>query len=177
MDDPTLVQREHPSLERMIAQAIFTSRWLLAPFYIGLVVSLIVLLLKFIQKTAKLISDAVPASSSEIITAVLSLVDVSLVASLVLMVILAGYENFVSGFDLKSQKYKPSFLGHVDFGDLKLKLLTSIVAIAAIHVLESFMKIPAVDDHELIWSVAILIAFVVCALLLAVMNRILPDRH
>jgi uncharacterized protein (TIGR00645 family) len=68
-------------------------------------------------------------------------------------------------------------MGHVDFGDLKLKLLTSIVAISAIHMLESFMNIGSATDHALLWDVAILIAFVVCALLLAIMNRLSTDQH
>jgi uncharacterized protein (TIGR00645 family) len=118
-----------------------------------------------------------PSTSSEVITTVLSLVDLSLVASLVLMVILAGYENFVSGFELRGHRYKTLFLGDIDFGDLKLKLLISIGAIAAIHVLESFMHLPEISEHELLWSVGILLAFVVSALLVAVMNRISPDPN
>jgi uncharacterized protein (TIGR00645 family) len=90
---------------------------------------------------------------------------------------LSCYENFVSGFELEGHKYKPSFMGHVDFGDLKVKLLTSIVAISAIHVLEGFMNIGPASDRELAWSVGILIAFVVAGLLLAVMNRISPAQH
>lgn len=171
MDD-TLLAREHTAVERLVERMIFGSRWLLAPFYVGLAVSLIVLLIKFGQKTAKLISAAFPSTSSEVITSVLSLVDLSLIASLVLMVMLASYENFVSRFDLGDLRYKPSWMGHVDFGELKVKLLTSIVAISAIHVLENFMNISSSSDRELLWSVGILVAFIVCALLLAIMNRL-----
>lgn len=176
MDD-TLLSREHTVVERLVERTMFTSRWLLAPFYVGLIISLLVLLIKFGQKTAKLISDAFPATSAEVITSVLSLVDISLVASLVLMVMLASYENFIARFELEGLRYKPSWMGHVDFGDLKLKLLTSVVAISAIHVLESFMNVGSESDRELIWGVGILIAFVVCALLLAIMNRISRTEH
>lgn len=169
--------RKHTTVERLVERTIFTSRWLLAPFYVGLIVSLLVLLIKFGQKTAMLISNAFPATTSEVITSVLSLVDLSLVASLVLMIMLACYENFVSRFDLEGLRYKPSWMGHVDFGDLKLKLLTSIVAISAIHVLESFMNIDAASEHELLWGIAILITFVICALLLAIMNRLSIAEH
>jgi uncharacterized protein (TIGR00645 family) len=171
MDD-VLTSRKHTTVERLVAKTIFASRWLLAPFYVGLIISLVVLLIKFGQKTAMMLSNALPATSSEVITSVLSLVDLSLVASLVLMVMLACYENFISRFDLEGLRYKPSWMRHIDFGDLKLKLLTSIVAISSIHVLESFMNIESSSEHELIWGVAILITFVVCALLLAVMNRL-----
>src|SRR6516225_11505221 len=116
-----------------------------------------------------LAADALPSSSGEVITLVLSLIDISLIASLVLMVMPASYENFVSGFELVSHNYKPSWTGHIDFGELKVKLLTSIVAISAIHVLEIFMNIGPASDRELAWSVGILLTFVLSALLLAVM--------
>jgi uncharacterized protein (TIGR00645 family) len=176
MDD-TLLSRQHTVAERLVERTIFASRWLLAPFYAGLGFSLLVLLIKFGQKTAKLVVDAFPSTSSEVIAGVLSLIDLSLIASLVLMVMLACYENFVSRFDLEGLRYKPSWMGHVDFGDLKLKLLTSIVAISAIHVLESFMNIGSASDRELVWGVGILAAFVLCALLLAIMNRLSTAEH
>lgn len=176
--DKGLLSREPLMLtERVVGRTLFSFRWLLAPFYLGLALSLIVLLIKFIQKTSQLVTNALPSSSSEVITLVLSLIDISLMASLVLMVMLACYENFVSGFELGRYKYKPSWMGHIDFGELKVKLLTSIVAITAIHVLETFMNIGPASDHELAWSVGILLAFVLSALLLAVMNRISPGAH
>ena len=131
----------HTPAERLVERTIFASRWLLAPFYVCLAASLVVLLIKFGQKTVRLLADTFPSSSSEVITNVLSLIDLALIASLVLMVMLACYENFVSRFELEGHKYKPSWMGHVDFGELKVKLLTSIVAISAIHVLEIFMNI------------------------------------
>jgi len=158
--------------ERALVQAIFTSRWILAPFYAGLTISLLVLLIKFAQRTIRLAANALTAANNDVITDVLSLIDVSLVASLVLMVMFAGFENFVSRFNVGDATYKPSWMGHVDFGDLKLKLLTSIVAITAIHVLEGFMKVGEWTDRELGWSVGILIAFVVSGVLLGLMNRL-----
>ena len=104
------------------------------------------------------------------------MIDISLIASLVLMVMLACYEKFVTGFELSGYKYKSSWMGHTDFGELKVKLLTSIVAISAFHVLELFMNVAPASDHELAWSVGILIAFVLSVLLLAVMNRNFSGR-
>jgi uncharacterized protein (TIGR00645 family) len=113
-----------------------------------------------------------------VITDVLSLIDLSLVANLLLMVMFAGYENFVARFELEDHKYRPSWMGRVDFGELKLKLLTSIVAITAIHVLESFMNIGTTSDRELAWNVVILIAFVLSGVLLAIMGRVsVPARR
>src|SRR6516225_8816559 len=177
MDNSAQFSEPHTPTERFVERTIFASRWLLAPFYVGLAVSLVVLLIKFGQKTITLLTDAFPVSSSEVITDVLSLIDLALIASLVLMVMLACYENFVSRFELEGHKYKPSWMGHVDFGDLKVKLLTSIVAILSIHVLEAFMNIGPASDRELAWSVGILMAFVVAALLLAIMNRLSPAEH
>jgi uncharacterized protein (TIGR00645 family) len=130
------------------------------------------LLFKFSQKTIKLLLSSEASNRIDVITNVLSLLDVSLAASLVLMVMFAGYENFVSRFDLVQHKYKPDWMGHVDFGDLKLKLMTSIVAIAAIHVLEGFMNFGQMSVREVAWSVGISIAFVVSGVLLALMNRL-----
>lgn len=103
---------------------------------------------------------------------ILALVDLALMGSLVVMVMFAGYENFVSKLDLAGHKDKPGWMGHVGFGDLKLKLMASIVAISAIHVLESFMNVEHLSDRELGWSVGIHMAFVVSGLLLAVMDRL-----
>ena len=172
MDRAAKPEPRPSTVERAIVSGIFSSRWILAPFYIGLVISLLVLLVKFTQKTAKLAVNAITAANNDVITDVLSLIDVSLVASLVLMVMFAGFENFVSRFNVGDRTYKPSWMGHVDFGGLKMKLLTSIVAITAIHVLEGFMEIGSWSDRELGWSVGILLAFVVTGVLLGLMNRL-----
>jgi uncharacterized protein (TIGR00645 family) len=158
--------------ERMIERAIFASRWLLAPFYVGLALSLMVLLIKFAEKTANLVANTPHYDSNEVTTEVLSLIDLSLLANLLLMVMFAGYENFVARFELENHRYRPSWMGRVDFGELKLKLLTSIVAITAIHVLESFMNIGGESDRDLAWSVGILIGFVLSGVLLAIMGRV-----
>ena len=162
--------------ERVVERTIFATRWILAPFYIGLAVSLVMLLIKFAQKTITLVANTQIHDSSEVITDVLSLIDLSLVANLVLMVMFAGYENFVARLELEEHKYRPSWMGRVDFAALKLKLLTSIVAISAIHVLEIFMNIRTTSDRELAWSLAILIGFVLSGVLLAVMGRVSPPE-
>jgi len=176
MDHSPLSKEPKPFAERLVAQALFSSRWLLVPFYLGLGLSLIVLLIKFAQKTIALVFNGTFSDANEVITAILSLVDFSLIANLLLMVMLTGYENFVSRFELDELKYKPAWMGHVDFSDIKVKLLTSIIAISAIHVLEIFMNIDKISDRELAWSVGILMAFVVSGGLLIFMNRFWAAR-
>lgn len=162
----------HSLIERSVETLIFASRWLLAPIFIGLAAGLAVLLIKFARRTLELLSHVLTADGDSTIIGIPGLVDLALMGSLVVMVIFAGYENFVSKLDLANHKDKPSWMGHVGFGDLKLKLMASIVAISAIHVLESFMNVEHLSDRELGWSVGIHMAFVVSGVLLAVMDRL-----
>jgi uncharacterized protein (TIGR00645 family) len=176
-DAATQPSTPHGPIERAIESVIFASRWLLAPIYIGLVGALLALLVKFAQHTYELAGHVMTSSGDEIIIAVLGLVDITLMGSLVLVVMFAGYENFVSNLDVAGHKDRPSWMGHVDFTDLKLKLMASIVAISAIHVLESFMNVTHLTDRELGWSVGIHLTFVVSAVLLALMDRLSGKAH
>jgi len=172
MDDSPVTGEKHRLAEGVVERTIFSSRWLLVPFYLGLAVSLVVLLIKFLQKIAALIVSVLFSGGSDVITTVLSLVDLSLIANLLLIVMFSGYENFVSRFELDDQKYKPAWMGHVGFGALKLKLLTSIVAISAVHLLESFMNIDKTSDRELEWGIGIQVTLVLTGVLLSVMDRV-----
>jgi uncharacterized protein (TIGR00645 family) len=163
---------QHGLAERLLEQTIFSSRWLMAPFYLGLVISLGVLMVKFIQELVELIPQTLALKDTEIILSVLTLVDLSLAGNLLLMVIFSGYENFVSKIDVAQHKDRPEWMGKVDFSNLKLKLIASVVAISAIHLLKSFMNITHVDKDELFWLVVIHMAFVVSGVLLALMDRI-----
>jgi len=174
---PAVPIKQHTLVERWIEQSIFASRWLLAPFYLGLAASLLLLLIKFGQKTIVLASHAFSSDGNEIIVGILSLVDLSLMGNLLLMVMFAGYENFISKLDVGAHKDKPSWMGHVGFADLKLKLMTSIVAISAIHVLEVFMNIRQTDDRTLAWAVGIHMAFIISGVLLAIMDRLSESSH
>jgi uncharacterized protein (TIGR00645 family) len=166
-----IAPRRNP-VERVIERTLFASRYLLAPIFIGLAAGLAVLLIKFVQRAIALLTHSLTADGSEIIVGVLALIDLALMASLVLMVMLASYENFVSKLDLPEGAARPDWMGHVDFGDLKLKLMASIVAISAIQLLEAFMNMDHVSDRDLYWSVGIHIAFVASGVLLAVMDRL-----
>jgi len=166
-----------PAVERGIEAVLFGSRWLMAPVYLGLIGGLIVLLVKFVQYLVELVMHVPTMTGDETIVGVLKLVDLSLMGSLVLMVMFSGYENFVSTFDNVDHSDKPSWLGHIDFTDLKLKLMGSIVAISAIKLLESFMNAEHATDRELGWDVGIHMAFVVSGLLLALMDRLSTKHH
>ena len=174
--ESSLSSEPHGGAERLVERTIFSSRWLLAPFYLGLAICLALLLIKFGQKMVKLVTLTLFSSNNDVIPVFLSVIDLSLIANLLLIVMFSGYENFVSRFELDDQKYKPAWMGHVDFGELKLKLLSSIVAISAVHLLENFLNIDQTSDRELEWSIGIQITLILTGVLLAVMNRISAGR-
>jgi len=157
-------------MERLIERFLFASRWLMAPFYLGLVGALAALMVKFIQELVHLVPVLLDLKDSQVILAVLTLVDLSLAGNLLLMVIFSGYENFVSKIDVGDHPDRPSWMGKVDFGGLKLKLIASIVAISGIHLLKSFMDMANVPKEELFWMVVVHMAFVTSGLLLALMD-------
>jgi len=167
--------RQNPTarrVERGFESLIFNSRWLMAPFYLGLVVSLAVLLLKFCMMLWEFILHAPGAKESDIILGVLSLIDVSLTGNLILIVVFSGYENFVSRIDPGGHPDWPEWMTKVDFAGLKQKLLASIVAISAIQVLKAFMNIDAAfDAQKLGWLVGVHLVFVVSTLVLALSDR------
>jgi uncharacterized protein (TIGR00645 family) len=170
-EQPAPPRKPNP-VERALEGMLFNSRWLMAPFYLGLVVSLAVLLLKFVMMLWEFILHAAGASEADIILGVLSLIDVSLTGNLILIVVFSGYENFVSKIDPGGHPDWPEWMTKVDFAGLKQKLLASIVAISAIQVLKAFMNIDAsFDAQKLGWLVGVHLVFVVSALVLALSDR------
>ena len=167
--NPTTTQEK---LEYYGEQVLFASRWLLAPFYLGLAVSIGVLLVKFMAELLHLVSHAFTSTEGEVILGVLALVDLALTGSLLIIVIFSGYENFVSKIDHSGHRDWPEWMGTIDFAALKLKLLSSIVAISAIQLLKKFMAIDKVSEREIFWLVVIHVVFVVSSVLLALSDRI-----
>ena len=158
---------------RAIEMIISQSRWLIVPFLIGLVVGLAALAYSFVLKLATFLSSVRTATEDEVIVGVLKLVDLSLTASLLLIVIGAGYMNYVSRVDPSEHSSWPPGLIGIGFSDLKQKLLGSIIAIAAVNVLEWFMDIDrSVDNTKLGWVVGILLAFALAMLMLAIADRV-----
>ncbi len=159
-------------VERFIENGLFASRWLMAPFYIGLVGALALLLVTFTKELFHLLLNISGLSANDAILGCLALVDISLAGNLLVIVIFSGYENFVSKMDIKDQRDQPEWKGTVDFNTLKLKLIASIVAISGIHLLKIFMDVKKYSEAELQWMVIIHVAFVISGVLLALMDYI-----
>lgn len=164
-DDGSLV-------ERWLETFLFSSRWLLAPFYVALTATLVILLIKAVQEVVHLLPKAFSATESEVILGVLALVDLTLTGSLVVIVIFSGYENFVSKIEASGHRDWPEWMTKIDFSGLKLKLLSSIVAISAIQLLKGFMNVGKVSDRELAWLVGIHFTFVISGVLMAWTDRL-----
>ncbi len=164
-------------MEHLLERVIFASRWLLAPFYLGLCLALVLLLVKFGQELLHVAPAVLTMSESDVVLSILALIDLSLAANLLLLVIFSGYENFVSKIDVGNHKDRPDWMGKVDYSGLKLKLLASIVAISAIQLLRAFMNIKSMTNEELAWLVGIHMCFVVSGVLLALMDRLTEGSH
>ena len=165
-------RRRVPLLERGIERVIFSSRWLLAPFYVGLVLALVVLVLKFAQELLHFVSHPFRASEADTILGVLTLIDLTFTGSLIVIVVFSGYENFVSKIDVEESADWPEWMSKIDFTGLKLKLMSSIVAISAIQLLKIFMNLKNVTDREIGWYVGLHVVFVVSGLVFALTDRL-----
>jgi len=159
-------------MERRVEAILYYSRWLLVPMYLGLSVLLILLTVNFVSQLFELVPLLVGLSETDIILAVLGLIDLVLVSSLVVMVIISGYENFVSRMDLAESDEKLSWVGKLDAGTLKLKVASSIVAISSVHLLKAFMNVNNIANDKLLWLVIIHLTFVVSAVLMGILERI-----
>ncbi|WP_296578091.1 TIGR00645 family protein [Xanthobacter sp.] len=166
-------------LERVIEGILFRSRWILAPFYVGLVVGMLVLLFKFGHELLHFVLHAVAATESDIILGILALVDLTLTCNLVVIVIFSGYENFVSKIDPNGHPDWPDWMTRVDFTGLKQKLLASIVAISAIQLLKAFMNLDkgTMSENTLMWLVIIHVVFVGSSLVLAWSDSLSNNKH
>lgn len=162
-------------LETGLERLIFASRWLMAPMYLGLVFALGILLIVFAREVIHVVPLAFSMKGEDAILIVLTLIDLTLAANLLLIVLFSGYENFVSKFDFDTGGDRPDWMGTVDFSGLKMKLIASIVAISAIDLLKWFMGIEEYQsgpemDSKLMWLVIIHLTFVVSGAILAYMD-------
>lgn len=156
----------------MFERILFAARWLMVPFYLGLIVALLVILFKFVQELYHFILKAAEMTESNAIVGAAALIDLTLVASLILIVIFSGYENFVSSIDAARHPNWPEWMTRVDFTQLKQKLLASIVLISAIQVLKAFMEIDKYTDRELLWLVIVHSIFVLSGVAFAVSDKL-----
>jgi uncharacterized protein (TIGR00645 family) len=172
---PASTSKHKSHIERFLERWLFRSRWLMAPFYVGLIFGLACLVIVFINEAAHEFSGVLTMSPEDAILMVLSLIDLSLAGNLLMIVVFSGYENFVSKIDTGGDEDRPSWMGTVDFSGLKMKLIASIVAISAIALLRAFMKLSegaVIPDRTLAWLVGIHLTFIVSGILLAGMDYI-----
>lgn len=164
-------------LENILEKVIFAGRWLLAPLYIGLLLALVPILYRFFHAFWHLVTHMQGATTGEITLQVLELLDTVLLGNLIIIVLFAGYENFVSKIKVaEDAEDRPHWMGHVDYSGLKIKLIGSLVAISVIELLKDFMKEGTFDANREGWRIGIHMTFVISGVLFALMD-VMADRH
>ncbi|WEK05255.1 MAG: TIGR00645 family protein [Candidatus Devosia phytovorans] len=156
-------------VEIFVESIILASRWLLVVFYIGLGLALALYAVSFGFKLWDFASHLIGMDETETILKILALIDAALIASLVVMVIISGYENFVSRFDNDDDVH---WLGQIDAGSLKIKVASTIVAISSIHLLQIFLNVPRYTDQHIMWYTILHVTFIASALFLALIDKI-----
>jgi uncharacterized protein (TIGR00645 family) len=163
-------------VEIFVEKLLFGSRWILAPIFLGLSLGLIALGVKFFQEAFEVFTHLFTMEESDLVLIVLSMIDIALVGSLIVMVMFSGYENFVSTIDAKGSD-NLGWLGKMDSGTLKLKVAASIVAISSIHLLQKFMDAEAIPNDKLMWYTILHMAFVLSAVFLGVLDKMSFAKH
>jgi uncharacterized protein (TIGR00645 family) len=162
--------------EQLFESLMFKSRWLLAPFFFGLIIAIVALLAKFSKQLFALILAILGAGEHDVILSALTLIDTALIASLLLIIALGGYENFVSKIGVGDHEDRPAWMGKVGFSDLKIKLMGAMVAISAVELLKAFINADKMTNTQLGWRAGIHIVFVVSGVLFAVTDRIAEGK-
>jgi len=158
-------------IETKIERLLYASRWLLAPIYLGMTLALLALAVKFFQELYHFIPHILDMDESQLILKLLTFIDITLVGSLTIIVMFSGYDNFVSRLDIEEGTEKLSWLGTHDYGSLKMKVASSIVAISSIHLLKVFMNIEQLNNDKILWYVVVHITFVVSAFLMGYLEK------
>ena len=164
-------------MEKMIETLMYRSRWVLAPIYLGLSLALFGLGVKFFQEVWHLLSHVVEMGEADLVLVILALIDMAMVGGLIVMVMMSGYENFVSTLQVADDEAKLAWLGTMDASSLKMKIAASIVAISSIHLLKVFMDAKTIPNDKIFWYVVVHLTFVVSALLLGVLDRMSFAGH
>ncbi|TCV90848.1 TIGR00645 family protein [Sulfurirhabdus autotrophica] len=163
---------------KIMANMVFASRWLQAPLYLGLIVAQAVYVYHFGVELMHLVQHTKTVTETEIMLVVLGLIDVVMIANLLLMVIVGGYETFVSRMHLDEHPDQPEWLEHVNAGTMKVKLSMALIGISSIHLLKTFIEAPNLSQQTMMWQVIIHMAFVLSAMAMAFTNRLMePVAH
>ncbi len=160
---------------KVLESFIFWSRWLQAPLYLGLIVAQGVYVYQFMIELSHLVGKVGSLTDTDVMLIVLGLIDVVMIANLLIMVIIGGYETFVSRLDLEGHPDQPEWLSHVNAGVLKIKLSTAIISISSIHLLKTFINAENIPDKTILWQVAIHVTFLVSALTMAWTDKIMTS--
>ncbi len=167
-----------PFMERVLEWIIYSSRWLMAPVYLGLIAALGILIVTFFRELYLQVPLVMTMDETDIILLVLTLVDLSLAGNLVLIILFTGYESFVSKIDFAHRdRDRPDWMGTLDFSGLKIKLIASIVAISGIHLLKIFMNLANYTESQLLWYTLIHITFIFSGVCVAAMDWIEEKAH
>lgn len=164
------------AIERTMEAVIFASRWILAPFFIGLIIAMMVLLVKFAKELFSLLMGVFGFYEHDTIISILTLVDTALLAVLLIIIVFSGYENFVSKINVGEHEDRPAWMGKVGFSDLKMKLISAIVAISAVELLKAFLVSETMTGEQIGWKIAIHLTFVISGLLFATSDWISDKR-
>jgi len=152
---------------------IFASRWLQLPLYLGLIVAQGVYVVQFMRELLHLLAETTTFNETTIMLTVLGLIDVVMISNLLIMVVIGGYETFVSRLKLEGHPDEPEWLSHVNANVLKVKLATAIIGISSIHLLKTFINAQNMDEKTMFWQVTIHITFLVSAVAIAAIDRIM----
>lgn len=163
-------------MEKLIERLMYASRWLMAPIYLGLSLVLFALGIKFFQEVFHVLTEVLVMKEAELILVILSMIDITLVGGLIIMVMLSGYENFVSRLDIDDKGEKLGWLGKVDSSSLKNKVAASIVAISSIHLLKVFMDTPNIPNDKIMWYLLIHITFVLSAFVMGYLDKLMKEK-
>ncbi len=164
---------------KVLSSVLFGSRWLQVPLYLGLIVAQLVYVVHFMVELEHLVFGTFTLTEEKIMLIVLGLIDVVMISNLLIMVIVGGYETFVSRLNLEGHPDEPEWLSHVNANVLKVKLATAIIGISSIHLLKSFINAPNLTNDVLLWQTVIHMAFIVSAVSIAYIDRLMshPDKH
>lgn len=160
---------------KLLAFTIFSSRWLQAPLYIGLIVVQCIYLYEFLKELTHLFSDVRKMAEADIMLVALGLIDVVMISNLLIMVIIGGYETFVSRLKMDEHPDSPEWLSHVNANTMKIKLALALIGISSIHLLKTFINVHKIPDREILWQVVIHAIFLLSAFFLAYTSRISQD--
>lgn len=163
--------------ETLLEKLIFASRWIQAPLYVGLIIGGVLYAYKFTVELIHLCTHITEITESALMLGVLTLVDITMVANLLIMVIIGGYSTFVSKMNIESHEDRPDWLKKVDAGTLKVKLAGSLVGVSGIHLLQTFINIENQDMEHVKWQVIIHVVFLASSIMLAYTEKILHEKH